>query len=170
MPAIFHNPSKCNRKTIKNIQVKLKSRFAQKWQQEVSMVKLDKSKNEDTNKLRTYKTFKRNFEQEKYVLLNNPEQRKVLSQFRISAHRLEIEVSRYTIPKNPVSSRTCKQCNHNLVENELHILVECPKYTNFRNTLYSKINNKNFGQLSNISKFNWLMSIEDLHVIREVAV
>ena len=43
MPEIFHNPSKCDRKTIKNIQVKLKSRFAQKWQQEVSMVKSDKS-------------------------------------------------------------------------------------------------------------------------------
>ena len=90
------------------------SRFAQKGQHEGSIVKLDKSKNEDTNKLRTYATFIRNFEQEKYVLLNNLEQRKVLSQFRISAHRLEIEVGRYTIPnKTPVSSRTFKQCDYN---------------------------------------------------------
>ena len=90
--------------------------------------------------------------------------------YGISAHRLEIEVGRYTIPNIPVSSRTCKQCDHNLVENELHVLVECPKYTHFRNTLYSKIDNKNFYQLSNISKFNWLMSMEDLHVIRELAI
>ena len=93
------------------------SRFAQKGQHEVSIVKLDKSKNEDTNKLRTY-TLIRNFEQEKYVLLNNLEQRKVLSQLRISAHKLEIEVGRYTIPnKTPVSSRTFKQCDFNIVEN-----------------------------------------------------
>ena len=35
--------------------------------------------------------------------------------------RLEIEVGRYTIPKIPVSTRTCKQCDHNFVENE-HLL------------------------------------------------
>ena len=69
-----------------------------------------------------------------------------------------------------MSSHTYKQCDHNIVEHELHVLVECPKYTHFRNTLNSKINNNNFGQLSSISKFNWLMSIEDLHVIRELAV
>ena len=57
------------------------------------------------------KIFKTNFKQEKYLSLNNFEERKKLSQFRISAHKLEIEQDRYTIPKTPVKSRICKQCD-----------------------------------------------------------
>ena len=117
--------------------------------------------NQDSNKLRTYKTFKNNFKPEKYLLLSNFEHRKNLSQFRISAHRLEIEQGRYTTLKTPVSSRICKQCNLNLVENEPHVLVICPKYANLRNTLFSKINNKSFNQLSDSNKFNWLMCMEE---------
>ena len=115
-------------------------------------------------------TFKNNFKPEKYLLLSNFEHRKILSQFRISAHRLEIEQGRYTTPKTPVSSRICKQCNLNLVENEPHVLVICPKYANLRNTLFSKINNKSFNQLSDSNKFNWLMCMEDMHIIRELAI
>ena len=89
MPNIYLHPAKCTRKTIKDLQIKLKSRYVQKWHQEVSSIKLDKSTNQDSNKLRTYKTFKNNFKPEKYLLLSNFEHRKILSQFRISAHRLE---------------------------------------------------------------------------------
>ena len=96
--------------------------------------------------------------------------RKKLSQFRISAHKLEIEQGRYTIPKTPVTSRICKQCDLNLVENEIHFLVMCPKYTHLRSKLYNKINNKNFNNLPDLNKFNWLMSMEDIRLTRELAV
>ena len=85
---------------------------------------------------------------------SNFEHKKIVSQFRISANRLEIEQDRYITPKSPVSSRIRKQCNLNLVENEPHVLVKCPKYANLRNTLFSKINNKSFNQLSDSNKFN----------------
>ena len=58
----------------------------------------------------------------------------------------------------------------NLVENEIHFLVICPKYAHLRSKLYNKINNKNFNNLSDFNKFNWLMSMEDIRLTRELAV
>ena len=63
--------------------------------------------------------------------------RQALSKFRISAHKLEIERGRYTVPKTPVCSRIRKQCNIGMVEDEIHFLLECPKYSVERNTLIS---------------------------------
>ena len=45
MPDIYLNPAKCTRKIIKDLQTKLKSRYVQKWPQEVSSFKLDTSTN-----------------------------------------------------------------------------------------------------------------------------
>ena len=58
------------KKTIKDLQTKLKLRYAQKWHQEVSSIKIDRSTNEDSNKLRTYKTFKKIFKVENVLLLS----------------------------------------------------------------------------------------------------
>ena len=163
MPESYLHPAKCIRKTIKDSQIKLKSRYVQKWHQEASSIKLDKSTSEDSYKLRTYKTFKNNFKSEKYLLLSNFEHRKILSPFRISSHRLEIEQGHYTAPKTLLSSCICKQCNLNLVKREPHFL------SNVQNTmehLYSKINNKSFNQLSDSNKCNWLVLMEDMRIIR----
>ena len=64
-----------HKKAIKDLQTKFKLRYAQKWHQEVSSIKLDRLTNEDSNKLQTYKAFKMNFKQEKYLLLSNLEHR-----------------------------------------------------------------------------------------------
>ena len=98
--------------------------------------------NQISNKLRTYKTFKNNFKPDKYLLLSNFEHRTILSQFRITAHTLEIDQGRYTTPKTPVSIHICKQWYLNLVENEPLVLVKYLKYANLRTTLFSEINNQ----------------------------
>ena len=36
--------------------------------------------------------------------------------------------------------------------------------------MISKINNKSFNQLSDSNKFNWLMCMEDMRIIRELAI
>ena len=87
----------------------------------------------------------------------------------MSAHKLQIEQGRYSIPKTPVSSRICNQCNLYLVENEPPFLVKFQKYTHFRNNLYSLIINKNLNQISDLNKFNWSMCMEDVHIARELA-
>ena len=78
MPDMYLNPTKCTRKTIKDLQTKLNSRCEQNWHQEVSPINLDKSTNEDSNKLQTYQTFKTNFQQEKYLLLKTKCTRKTI--------------------------------------------------------------------------------------------
>ena len=46
--------------------------------------------------------------------------RSILTRFRISAHKLEIEIGRYTTPKTPLENRLCKQCNSSEIEDEEH--------------------------------------------------
>ena len=72
----------------------------------------------DHNKLRTLKTFKSSFTTEPYLtLVRNRNQRKFLTRFRLSASNLDIERLRYT--KTPVSSRTCKFCDHLFDEGDI---------------------------------------------------
>jgi hypothetical protein len=56
---------------------------------------LRRRNNTGGNKLRTYRLFKPNFSFEPYLLYLSEEKRKLLTKFRISAHKLEIEQGRY---------------------------------------------------------------------------
>ena len=87
---------------------------------------MDKNVNEEgvikQGKLRTYALFKSNFQKEVYLeTIKVVQKRKCLTQFRVSAHRLEIESGRCKI-KN-VSERIYKFCNLNTVEDEVHFYV-----------------------------------------------
>ena len=62
------------------------------------------------------------FQKEFYLeTVKDVQKRKCLTQFRISAHQLEIESGRYK--KRSVSERTCKFCNSNTVADEVHFYV-----------------------------------------------
>ena len=64
------------------------------------------------------------------------QKRKCLTQFRVSAHRLEIESGRYK--KKSVSERICKYCKLNAVEDEVHFLCNCSAYQTFLVLLSTK--------------------------------
>ena len=66
---------------------------------------------------------------QKYLdILSIVKYRKSLSRLRLSSHRLEVEVGRWTKPnKTPYERRKCKDCN--VLEDEFHFLFECPLYT-----------------------------------------
>ena len=108
---------------------------------------------------------------ESYINTLNFRERQAVSKFRISAHKLEIERGRYTVPKTPVCNRICKQCNIGIVEDEVHFLLECPKSSLQRNTLhvFNLIQNKNFMLLSMQQKFIWLMSNEESRICKAVS-
>ena len=73
--------------------------YVRKWQQDVACIKPNKVTNEDTIELRTYKIFK--------TFLN----KKNTSQFRISAHKLEIVQGRYSIrDKSYMQAMRLKSC------------------------------------------------------------
>ena len=71
------------------------------------------------NKLRTYRTYKSQFQTEHYDKLNmSRNQRKVLAKFRSCNLPLEIEKGRYTRPKTPLNDRICKFCKSKTTEDE----------------------------------------------------
>ena len=83
-------------------------------------------------KLRTYITFKSNFGREKYlsVLKKSFEQRRCLTELRISCHQLKIETGRYQSTLLP--DRKCKRSPRGEVEDEYHFVFHCNKLENDR--------------------------------------
>lgn len=122
------------------------------------------------NKLRTYRLFKNNYIFENYLIdVKNSKQRKTLTKLRISAHDLEIERGRYK--GKTVEERLCQLCSDGVIEDELHFLTNCERYSSFRLSFYTKMNGlcKNFMGLSDKNKFIWILSNEDPEVCRNLA-
>ncbi len=89
----------------------------------------DISNSDKYPKLLTYKTFKRGFRLENYLLTLEKHGHKIaLTKFRISSHNLHIERGRYERQKLEPYQRLCVYCDMQTVENEFHFLLECPLY------------------------------------------
>ena len=91
------------------------------------------------SKLRTYAIFKREVGFENYLMeIKNVSDRVLVSKFRLSNHRLMIEVGRHNgVPKE---QRVCPFCP-SWVENETHFLFSCPTYTHLRRTYLDPVYN-----------------------------
>ena len=166
---IFHKPFSLINKTLLDIKQKLKHRFERHWLADINNNKGKSSDMNSGNKLRTYTTFKYQLSCESYIEALKFRERQALSKFRTSAHKIEIERGRYNVPKTPVCNRICKQCSNGLVEDEQHFLLECPKYSLERNTLFNLIQNKTFMLLSMQQKFIWLMSNEETRICKAIS-
>ena len=121
------------------------------------------------NKLRTYSLFKNIFCHEDYLKWGNYCQRRLITNFRISSHKLEIERGRYF--NVPADQRTCKLCKLS-VENEIHFLLECPELHVARQDTLTLIYEHfpNVRDLDNRSKFIWLMSAEDSFIYNKLYI
>lgn len=98
-------------------------------------------------KLRTYALFKTVFGRENNVVLDMPQQlRSILAQFRCGILPLKIETGRYH--GEPVEERICTFCCKNSIENEIHFLLHCPLYNDYRRILFE---NTGFNQLIYLS-------------------
>ena len=64
---------------------------------------------------------------------------KALVKLRISNHKLNIETGRYD--KISRCDRICPVCGIN-IEDEIHFLFNCPKYSSIRDDLLKKIENR----------------------------
>ena len=89
------------------------------------------------SKLDTYSLIKTTFGPEMYLFLYNKAHRQYLSQFRTSAHTLEIEWGRWR--RREREARLCLFCNTNTVETEMHALLQCPKHNDDRLEFYEYI-------------------------------
>ena len=123
------------------------------------------------NKLRTF-SIKHTFSKEKYILLKDPVQRRALSRFRLSAHKLNVETGRYNSKNHYVKpeERICTSCSSGVCEDETHFLIDCPLYNDLRDNLYSAIaeSNLHFYSYTPAQKFTWLMTTEDLNCLSDI--
>ena len=141
----------CNDSVSLQLNRKLHSLFDRYWLDQVNTVKIG-SDGLDHNKLRFYRTLKSSFTQEPYIAnVLNKSQRAWLTRYRVSAvPTLGIESGRYTRPVTPVTSRLCKYCTSNKIDDERHAILECNTFSIKRNCFLGKINSlmPNFEQLS----------------------
>ena len=85
-----------------------------------------------SNKLKTYKLFKKNFQLEYYLTaVATVKYRIGLTRIRVSCHRLAIETGRYQKPTSlPINQRLCILCNQ--VEDEIHLVCICKRNAHLR--------------------------------------
>lgn len=93
-----------------------------------------------SDKLRTYITFKSEYNTEPYVLMNvTKRERSVTAQFRCGTLPLRIETGRFKRPKEEIEDRLCKLCTLNCVEDETHFLFYCSLYSDLREKLINSV-------------------------------
>ena len=113
-------------------------------------------------KLRTYNLVKKQIGTETYLQsIRNVNYRVSLSKFRLSNHKLMIEIGRHL--KLPKSERLCHSCV-NEIEDEIHFLIKCDLYTTHRKPLFeSSLEVKpNFLFYSDQEKFVFIMTCTQL--------
>ena len=92
-----------------------------------------------SSKMKTLALLKSTPGREQYLsAVTNSKHRTALTRLRLSAHRLEIETGRYTVPKTEAANRYCVHCQFNginAVEDEIHFLIKCPMLNKLREEL-----------------------------------
>jgi hypothetical protein len=70
----------------------------------------------------------------------------------------------------PPHQRLCEQCDSGEVEDAIHFLLCCSKFREERQQLFRSISQScnNFLQLNPPEKFYWLMTCEDVSVLKEL--
>ena len=109
--------------------------------------------------LRLYKSFKNSVYFEPYLFIKNVKVRQAIAKLRLSCHMLEIEKGRHKNVK--LEKRLCTYCKMNVIESEIHFLIDCSYYENERNRFYSKLN-INIDNMSSDEIFLHLLLSRDL--------
>jgi hypothetical protein len=153
-----------------NLKGEMIDRFGSYWHRQIVN---HNPNNHGGNKMRTYNTFKKSVKYENYLNLKSQSLRRALAKFRLSNHKLKIETGRYE--KNtdyvPPIDRKCLNCNSDQCEDELHHLIICSKYKLERKKLFIivKAENPFFTDYTDLQKFMWLMTNENLDILQKVA-
>ena len=89
------------------------------------------------NKLRIYKLFKVTYKTERYCEIMLPvKHRSAYSKFRLGVAPIRIETGRYEGLTE--DHRVCPFCEDTVVENELHVVLQCHVYNDIREELVNK--------------------------------
>ncbi len=147
---------------IKHVEQCVKEKDHMDWYYELWK---DKNNVLNGNKLRTYRLHKERLEPEPYLLQNIPRYRyRVLSKLRCGTLPLAIETGRYQMPSIPLNERICKFCDHNVIESEIHFLIQCPFYDDLRYNVFNIMHNKTDFNVPAQSKYILLMTDTNIQV------
>ena len=145
----FENKQIVNLEHVKNL---FNNKHQQEWNEKLQTV----------SKLRTYVTFKSNYETETYLKLNICKaERSHLAQFRCAVLPLKIETGRF-LGLN-VEDRLCQVCDQNAVENEIHFLLHCTLYDDLRRAMIVKSERRDIGfrTLTETEKLTFILKHEE---------
>lgn len=151
--------------SIDNVDERLNVYYLEKWKNDVH--RQNAVRGEGKNKLRTYRMYKKEYKTEHYVkTIMSRGQRSALAKFRCGVAPIRIETGRYEHTRLPANLRICQICN-NGIEDEKHVILDCPLNTDLRNELFVAANicNNNFNSLSDDDKFIFLMSDHNIVLI-----
>lgn len=148
-----------------NLLQKLNEQYVENWRNEVH--RINSNRGNGRNKLRFYKCFKQTFEVEPYCkTVLNRTHRGAITKFRSGTAPISIEIGRYN--NVPYDQRHCIYCKNigivNVVEDENHVLLECPLYSEVRNELLRKAESifETFDSLNDIEKLKLLLHEETI--------
>ena len=124
----------------------------------------------DSNaKLTLWSNLKTNYHLEPYLVnVSDFKKRKAitLTKLRLSAHKLQIEIGRFT--QTPRHLRICNMCSTDEIGDELHLLFACshPEIQLIRNQLLQDINKISpaFVALNKSCKLIYLLSCKDIDI------
>ena len=149
MQQSFENKQIVNLEHVKKL---FNNKHQQEWNEKLHTV----------SKLRTYVTFKSNYETETYLKLNICKaERSHLAQFRCAVLPLKIETGRF-LGLN-VEDRLCQVCDQNAVENEIHFLLHCTLYDDLRRAMIVKSDRRDIGfrTLTETEKLTFILKHEE---------
>lgn len=120
---------------LKDFSEQLENMYVKKWSKDLHRVGAKSGKGK--NKLRTYNTFKEYFASDCYVYTTMPRShRSAMAQLRCGSAPLRIETGRYE--NIPVENRLCPLCKAG-IEDEMHVILDCPKYDVIRRDLFDRL-------------------------------
>ena len=127
--SILPNPNiKSHKQYVKSL---IRNEYIKNWHENIQ--------NHHKNPIcRTYSLFKVKFQMENYLnCISDPKLRRSIVKFRMSSHALGVEKCRHkrSIGQENISN-ICLTCN--VVEDEKHFILHCPRYSNEREHFLDK--------------------------------
>lgn len=124
----------CKSKFVEEVKQSTMSKFKSIWN--TALNRIEGVNGRGRNKLRTYRFFKQNYDVEEYCLTILPaNHRSAFTKFRCGVAPIRIETGRYE--NISVDDRKCPFCKIH-VEDECHVILECPIYHDLRLIILQK--------------------------------
>ena len=152
---------------MKDCKERLYARDAEQWYDML----WDDKRQENGNKLRTYRIFKFQLCTENYVYLNIPlYKKKIFSMLRAGSLPLEIEKGRHHNPPVPLNERVCKVCTSGVIEDEIHFIMDCSLYDDLRHEIFTHMNSfiDGFDSSDRLQQFYYIMQCNNYTTINTI--